>query len=184
MYETWGLQSKSLGKSRNFNTAWKAPRGHTLAFSPIQNLEASSIAAVKGLNFSPSSSLECTFNNTHLHSVIKKFLSSMSNTSQQQHEIWKTLLIGRMNFPEGWKIFRTCFTWVFHCQISPSVICNFGGCIWVPLPSKRRKTSCFSLAWEAETTETTWLPNTTAKFYNEHLENKSQTFHHLEYVLE
>lgn len=110
MYESWGLQSKSLGKSRNFNTAWKAPRGHTLAFSPIQTLETSSIAAVKGLNFSPSSSLECTFSSTHLHSVIKKicvilviyvkyFIATtwnLKNTPDRPHE-----------FSWGLKIFRT-----------------------------------------------------------------------------
>lgn len=49
---------------------------------------------------------------------------------------------------------------------------------------KRRKTSCYSLALETETTETTWFSNARANCYNKHLENKSQTFHHLECILE
>lgn len=61
---------------------------------------------------------------------------------------------------------------------------QFWRCDWVPPRLKRRKTSCYSLALETETTETTWFSNARANCYNKHLENKSQTFHHLECILE
>lgn len=62
------------------------------------------------------------------------------------------------------------FKWVLYWQLSSSAICNFGGCDWVPVPLKRWKKSCFSLALETETTESTWLSNARANFYNEYLE--------------
>lgn len=49
---------------------------------------------------------------------------------------------------------------------------------------EEKKKKWFSLALEAETTETTWFSNTRARFYNEHLDKKTQTFQHFEYILE
>lgn len=47
-----------------------------------------------------------------------------------------------------------------------------------------KKKTCFSLALETETTETTWFPDITANFYNEHLDKKIQTFQHFQYIIE
>ena len=51
------------------------------------------------------------------------------------------------------------------------------------MPLKRRKKSCFSLALETETIETTWFSNARANFYNEHLGKNPQIFHHFAYNL-